>query len=177
MTAVHCSFHNQDHSSVLVTGNGTFKYYKVSESNSLKNTQNAIGKKESHISNNYTCHAWLQDGRLLVCTDQGEIMLLESDGSYKMLISDSPGDGFYIDCITTFSKGFIIGGDNGRIYIYEKSEDPKVPYTQFPPLPSPSQGNEKMEYHELLQGVMNCRVKCMTLSAADDMIVFTTENN
>jgi len=161
----------------LVTGNGTFKFYRVNENNSLKNTHNAITKKESHISNNYTCHAWLPDGRLLVCTDQGEIMLLESDGSYKMLLSDSPGDGFHIECILTFTKGFIIGGDNGRIYIYEKSEDPKVPYTQFPPLPSPGGEREKVEYAELMQGVMTSRVKCIALSAADDMIVFTSENN
>jgi hypothetical protein len=74
---------------------------------------NQIVKKETYISNNYTCHTWLPDGRLIVCTDQGDIMLLESTGDYKMLLPESPGEGFYIECVITYSKGFIIGGDNG----------------------------------------------------------------
>jgi hypothetical protein len=113
---------------------------------------NSILKKEPHISNNYTCHTWLPDGRLLVCTDQGEIMLLESNGDYKMLISESPGEGFYIESIQTYSKGFIIAGDNGQIMIYEKAEDPKHPYSRLTKLPnnnSNSDKNEKGEYHEL----------------------------
>jgi hypothetical protein len=84
---------------VLVTGNSTYKFYRVQDNNALQPKHNSILKKESHISNNYTCHTWLPDGRLLVCTDQGEIMLLESNGDYKMLISESPGEGFYIESI------------------------------------------------------------------------------
>ncbi len=62
-------------------------------------------------------------------------MLLASGGDYKMLLSESPGDGFYIECIQTYSKGFIIAGDNGTIMIYEKSEDPKNPYNRIAKLP------------------------------------------
>jgi len=47
-------------------------------------------KKESHISSNYTCHAWLNEGKIIVCTDQGEILLCESNGEYKMLLQGSP---------------------------------------------------------------------------------------
>jgi len=77
MSATQCSFHNQDPGTVLVTGNGTYKFYKVSENNILKPAHNQIQKKDNHISSNYTCHTWLPDGKLIVCTDQGEIMLLE----------------------------------------------------------------------------------------------------
>jgi hypothetical protein len=114
----------------------------------LKPTHTSILKKDSHISNNYTCHTWLPDGKLLVCTDQGEILLLESNGEYKMLLPDSPGDGFYIECVHTYSKGFIVAGDNGRIIIYEKSEDPKTPYNKLIILPQTDK-HEKGEYHEL----------------------------
>lgn len=75
-------------------------------------------------------------------------MLLESNGDYKMLISESPGEGFYIESIQTYSKGFIIAGDNGQIMIYEKAEDPKHPYSRLTKLPN-SNSNEKGEYHEL----------------------------
>ena len=52
-----------------MTGNNTYKYYRVQDNNSLKVAHANIAKKEPHISNNYTCHTWLPDGRLLVCTD------------------------------------------------------------------------------------------------------------
>ena len=45
-----------------------------------------------------------------------------------MLLADSPGEGFHIECIITYSKGFIIAGENGQIMVYEKSEEPKNPY-------------------------------------------------
>lgn len=115
----------------MVTGNQTYKFYRVQENGTLKPTHTSILKKESHISNNYTCHTWLPDGRLIVCTDQGEILLLENNGDYKMMLSESPQENFNIECIQTYSKGFVIAGDNGAIMIYEKSEDPKNPYMKI----------------------------------------------
>ena len=55
-------------------------------------------------------------------------MLLEQNGEYKTLLSDSPQDNFHIECVQTYSKGFVIAGDNGTIMIFEKSEDAKNPY-------------------------------------------------
>ena len=55
-------------------------------------------------------------------------MLLETTGDYKMLLPESPGEGFYIECIVPYDKGFIIAGENGQIFIYEKSEEAKNPY-------------------------------------------------
>lgn len=63
-------------------------------------------------------------------------MLLESSGDYKMLLTESPGDGFYIECVITYGKGFIIAGENGQIMIYEKSEEPKNPYHRIATLVS-----------------------------------------
>ena len=35
-----------------------------------------INKKEySHISQNYTAHCWMPDGKILVGTDQGQIII------------------------------------------------------------------------------------------------------
>jgi len=54
---------------ILVTGNNTYKYYRLSENNFLKLIHGSIIKKEAHISNNFTCHTWLPDGKIIVCTD------------------------------------------------------------------------------------------------------------
>ena len=145
----------------------------------LKPTHTQILKKDAHISSNFTCHVWLPDGRLLIGTDKGDIMLLEQSGDYKMSINEAPGDDFYIDCIMTYQKGFIIGGDNGTIMIYEKSEDPKNPYTRIAKLPSGEKGqqNRDSEYPELMAEVMFSRIKHMSLASSEDYIVFSTENN
>jgi hypothetical protein len=50
-----------------------------------------VHKKENNISTNYTCHAVLSDGRILICTDMGDVMLMESTGEFKMLLNESPG--------------------------------------------------------------------------------------
>ena len=74
-------------------------------------------------------------------------MYLEANGDYKMMLNDSPGEGFYIECIQTYSKGFIIAGDNGTIMIYEKSEEPKNPYIRLPnKLPSTEKQDKDMLY-------------------------------
>lgn len=127
---------------MLVTGNGVYKYYKLKD-NGLKPEPHQMNKKESHISSNYTCHAWLPaDGRIVVCTDSGELLLCESNGEYKMLLSCSPQDGFYIESIITNTKGFMISGDHGNIMLFEKTEEPKNPYTKAAQLPS---GDPKKE--------------------------------
>lgn len=73
-------------------------------------------------------------------------MLLEGSGDYKMLLAESPGEGFYIECIVTYSKGFIIAGENGQIMIYEKSEEPKNPYHRIATLPSSSDSKHEKDY-------------------------------
>jgi len=178
MVPIQCSFHSQDHNIVLVTGDNTYKFFRVQENNSLKQTHGQIAKKEAHISNCFTCHTWLPDGRLIVCTDQGEIMLLEGSGDYKMLLAESPGEGFYIECIITYSKGFIIAGENGQIMIYEKKEDPKNPYLRIATLPSSTaDGKQDKDYPMLLAGIMSSKVRCMGLNSSEDTLVFSTENN
>lgn len=73
----------------------------------------------------------MQDGRLIVCTELGEIMLLETDGAYMGFIPESPkyleGQNFKIESITPFSRGFIVAGKE-KIYAYEKTEDQRTPY-------------------------------------------------
>lgn len=52
----------------------------------------------------------MQDsGRLVVCTSNGEIMLCETSGEFMAFILDSPGEGYKIQTIVSFSRGFIVG--------------------------------------------------------------------
>ena len=103
----------------------------------MKLVHQSINKKDQTTSTNYTCHAWLPDGRILVCNDFGDILLLESGGEYKYQLPEAPGSGFKIEKILIFSKGFIICGDFGQIQVYEKSEEVKNPYIFNSKLPAP----------------------------------------
>ena len=80
-----CSFNPLDASSIVVTGNGVFKYYKQAE-NGLKVAHTQIAKKDMHAawSQHYTTHAWVNwinnEVRLVVCTEQGEVIVLDANG-------------------------------------------------------------------------------------------------
>ncbi len=104
-------------------------------------------------------------------------MLLEGSGDYKMLLAESPGEGFFIETIIIYSKGFIIGGENGQIMIYEKSEEPKNPYHRIATLPTTTDAKSDKDYPMLMAGVMSSKVRCMSLNVAEDSLAFTTENN
>jgi hypothetical protein len=62
------SFSNTDHNICLVTGTNTYWYFRVQDNTSLRAMHTSL-KKEAHVSNNYTAHLWLPEGRLLVATD------------------------------------------------------------------------------------------------------------
>jgi hypothetical protein len=55
-------------------------------------------------------------------------MLCETSGEFMNFIHESPMEGFKITTIVPFSRGFIIGGDNGMMAAYERVEDPRYPY-------------------------------------------------
>jgi hypothetical protein len=94
----------------------------------LKQIHSSLAKKEAHISSVYTCHCWLPEGKFLIGTDQGEILLCEGNGELKMDLKEAPGEGFYIQTIKAYSKGFVIAGEKGQIMIFEKVDEPKTQY-------------------------------------------------
>jgi hypothetical protein len=56
----------------------------------------------------------LPDFRILIGTDQGDIIIAEGDGTFKMnLFQEHPIDGFYINSLKTYMKGFLVGGNRG----------------------------------------------------------------
>ena len=124
----------------------TFKYYQIVDKEDKKQEFEAdhtqVNNKDRELSTKYTCHAWMNDGRLIVCTELGEIMLLETDGAFLAYIPESPceEDGeFKIEAISAFSRGFVVSGDQ-RIYAYEKTEDPNVPYR---PIGTPTENHNQ----------------------------------
>lgn len=63
----------------------------------------------------------------MVATENGELMVCETSGEYMAYIADSP-HGLKVICIVPYSRGFLLGTEDGKIYTYERIEDPSNPY-------------------------------------------------
>lgn len=116
---------------IIVTGNDLFRWYKPLET-SLKPQATDIHGKSEDLSTNYLSHSWVKDGRLIVGTDKEEILILDSNceflGYFKI-----PIDGFQATALLHFEKGFLVGGNKGRVLIFDSYGDERKPdYKQRP---------------------------------------------
>jgi hypothetical protein len=69
----------------------------------------------------------LDTGSLVVCTDLGDILILDFQGGYKQYLIESPR-GCKINSIVPFDKGLIVAGAHGQIWTYESLLDENYPY-------------------------------------------------
>ena len=165
-----CSFNPFDNNAVVVTGTNIYKYYKVKDLNEFVADHTQLNNKDRQISTQYSCHAWMQDtGRLIVCTENGEIMLCETSGEFMNFIHESPGEGYRITTIVPFSRGFIISGENGMISAYERVEDPKYPYRRTK--------NIECRLDQTQQYQLTAfPISSMCLTSTEDQLFFITDN-
>ena len=122
-------FQPSDSNYVCASGNGVLKFFRLSDGQ-FKVMPLTMGKREPQ---NYLCHQWLDSDRCVVATDTGELLLFESY-ELKCSLSSSPADGNSIDSIVAYGakagshQGFICGGDDGMLYLFEYSEDQREHY-------------------------------------------------
>uniref|UniRef100_A0A7S0VMW2 Cilia- and flagella-associated protein 57 n=1 Tax=Hemiselmis tepida TaxID=464990 RepID=A0A7S0VMW2_9CRYP len=116
-----CSFCPTDNNLICVTGNGVFKQLKLVDSN-LKQLPNALNKREPQ---NYLCHTWLSEERVVMGTDTGDLLVVDSL-ELKAFIPRSPSDSNSIEAIVGFSKGIVTGSDDGSIAIYDKTDEKEL---------------------------------------------------
>eukprot|EP00927_Polykrikos_kofoidii_P044410 TRINITY_DN38389_c0_g1_i1.p1 TRINITY_DN38389_c0_g1~~TRINITY_DN38389_c0_g1_i1.p1 ORF type:complete len:1288 (+),score=271.17 TRINITY_DN38389_c0_g1_i1:192-4055(+) len=121
-----CSFNPQDYTVACVIGDGVFKFFRLQEGQFKNmNIPSQLSKLREAANQNYVCHAWLHDDRLVICSESGDIHLFDSGGEFKMVLPCSPGEMRSLLCVTAFSKGFVTGGDGGIIRVYERNEETK----------------------------------------------------
>mmetsp|Transcript_9007 Transcript_9007/g.25093 ORF Transcript_9007/g.25093 Transcript_9007/m.25093 type:complete len:1245 (-) Transcript_9007:111-3845(-) len=124
-SAIHeCSFNPQDSSLVCVIGDGVFKFFRLQEG-SFKNIPNQLSKLREASNQNYVCHTWLHDERLIVCSESGDALLFDNGGEFKMVLPCSPGEPRSLLCVAPFSRGFVAGGESGTVRVYERLDDAK----------------------------------------------------
>lgn len=143
-----------DPSVVCVTGNGILRFLHI-EQNEFKSIPFSMGKREPQ---NYLCHCWIDD-RILVGTDSGDILVFEN-AEFRGVLESSPAGGKSIDCIAPYSKGFVIGMDEGYVMIFDRDSQ------------------EIYKYAKSFQIDQNfVKVTSLAISPSEDYCVCTLENN
>lgn len=88
---LQCTFNPIDPYCIVVTGGGLYKYFRVNDTE-IEPSHTQLNNKDDELSSEFTCHCWSNDGRIIVCTAKGEIMLCESTGEFNSFIPTSPVD-------------------------------------------------------------------------------------
>jgi len=104
----------------------------LNDTGNFSTLRSQLSKKDPEkYSQNYTSHAWVQDG-LLVCTDRGEVMFCDQSCDFKFMLIDSPGGNFRIQNILVLkSEDFIIADGSGQFCYYEPTGELRNPYKLF----------------------------------------------
>ncbi|KAK7099818.1 cilia- and flagella-associated protein 57-like [Littorina saxatilis] len=166
------SFNPQDNTQLCVIGNTIFRHFRYSEGN-LKPFN--FQKMEPQ---NYLCHAWVSEERIVVGTDNGRLLLFEA-GELKNEINlakddkseDSSASGStQITAIVAYSKGFACACGPGTVYLFEKTDDKdffkKAREIKIPADPSNSADPAKPQQQV---------IKCLTVSPSEETLVASTD--
>eukprot|EP00286_Rhodomonas_abbreviata_P019738 CAMPEP_0181309260 /NCGR_PEP_ID=MMETSP1101-20121128/11919_1 /TAXON_ID=46948 /ORGANISM="Rhodomonas abbreviata, Strain Caron Lab Isolate" /LENGTH=1189 /DNA_ID=CAMNT_0023415733 /DNA_START=168 /DNA_END=3733 /DNA_ORIENTATION=- len=152
-----CSFSPTDNNFITVTGNGVFKQLKLVDSN-LKLLPNALNKREPQ---NYLCHAWLSEERVVVGTDTGDLLVVDGV-ELKAFIPRAPSDSSSIESVIGYSKGLVTGSDDGTISVYDKSEETKEQYKKG---------------RTFTVDASAVKIRHLALSHTEEHLICATENN
>ena len=117
----HITMNPKEPSHIVVSGNGLFRSYRYVDA-LLKPHAGGLGKAHTQ---NFTCHAWVSDDRIVVATDNGDLLLIV-DSEFKCPLPVNPSDNHSICAIIPTSKGFVAGGDNGLLHIFEATDDKEM---------------------------------------------------
>ncbi|CAL1538634.1 unnamed protein product [Lymnaea stagnalis] len=169
------SFNPQDNTQLCVVGNTVFKYFRYSEGN-LKPFN--FQKTEPQ---NYLCHAWVSEDRIIVGTDSGKVLLFEA-GELKKEFNLVPADWLIEDssmpgkinttAIVSYSKGFACAFGYGTVFLFEKTEDKdffkKSREITIPPDPCNNQ-DPFLNQQQLFN--------CLTISPSEEVLVGSTDQS
>ncbi|KAL8584312.1 hypothetical protein ACOMHN_014731 [Nucella lapillus] len=166
------SFNPQDNTQLCVVGNTIFRHFRYSEGN-LKPFN--FQKMEPQ---NYLCHAWVSEERIVVGTDNGRLLLFEA-GELKNEITvgkdDKGGEEGastlpQITAIVAYSKGFACACGPGTVFLFEKTDD-KDFFKKSREIKIPLDSSNSADPAKPQQQV----IKCLTVSPSEETLVASTD--
>ncbi|KAK7495825.1 hypothetical protein BaRGS_00012815 [Batillaria attramentaria] len=166
------SFNPQDNTQLCVIGNTIFRHFRYSEGN-LKPFN--FQKMEPQ---NYLCHAWVSEERIVVGTDNGRLLLFEA-GELRNEINlakddkgheDFSGPTPQITAIVSYSKGFACACWPGTVYLFEKTDD-KDFFKKSREIKIPADSANSADPTQPQQQI----IRCLTVSPSEETLVASTD--
>ncbi|XP_064605218.1 cilia- and flagella-associated protein 57-like [Liolophura sinensis] len=169
------SFNPQDNTQLCVVGNGIFKHFRYSEGNLKPFNFQKIDPQ------NYLCHAWVSDERVIVGTDSGRLFLFESgEQKYEFSLTDKKEDRSkddelsgppQITAVVAYSKGFACANGPGSVLLYEKTDDRDYfKRTREIKIPSDTSSADPSRATRQI-------ITCLTVSPSEETLVASTDLN
>ena len=105
-----------------ISGPNLFRQYRYQENDFKELVPSLVSDLNS---NNYTATAWTSDSNLLIGTDSGQIAVFSNIGRQleQKVILETGFEDFIAHCMMPFEKGFLVGGNYGRIVGFQRIED------------------------------------------------------
>ncbi|OCT84882.1 cilia- and flagella-associated protein 57 [Xenopus laevis] len=182
------SFSPQDNTQICTTGQGVFKLFHYVEGN-MKQTN--FQKVEPQ---NFLCHTWLSEDRVICGTDNGKLSLWESgDLRWEINIGSKSGQTdaekhstysqdfrvssaehaalapVRINAILAYSKGFLCSAGPGRVCMFEKVEDKDL-YKRSRDIRIPQDEHSTDPTQSEQQEIV-----CMCLSPSEETVLISTD--
>lgn len=120
-----CSFSPADPSICVLTGQKVFMFMKIESRGEGKGDtlgftvlHNAVKWKDKELgkhSNEFLTHCWTNDATLMIGTDQGELLVIDSLG-FCVAMYKLPSR---VECLVPFSQGIIAGCGGPTVYTLE----------------------------------------------------------
>ncbi|KAL3868099.1 hypothetical protein ACJMK2_040935 [Sinanodonta woodiana] len=170
------TFNPQDNTQLCVTGNKIFKQFRYSEG-SLKSFN--FQKLEPQ---NYLCHAWVSEERVIIGTDYGQVLLFEAGelkNEFKLTAqSDKRPETeeethtdthLQVTAVVAYSKGFACACGLGRVYLYEKTDDRDY-FRKSREIHIPPDSNSENPTRAQQQSIT-----CLTVSPSEETLIASTD--
>ena len=115
-------FNPADPTVILITGHGVLRFFRI-----VENSFRPVSLNIKREPQDYVAGAWLPDEKAVIATENGELLIIENF-EYRCMLPTSPNDSKPVGSIVAYSKGFVVGGCNGSLRIYERSDDAREFY-------------------------------------------------
>jgi WD40 repeat protein len=150
---------------IFVSGRGKDKLFWFKYQNAgLVQLPIGLNKLDPKLSTDYICHAWMPDGRLVIGTDNGEIIIFDSACEFRGYVTVGL-DNWRVECILPYSRGFLVAGEDASVHIFERHpEDIRNQYQRLPRA-------------LVIAEHITRTIKAITLSPNEDQLVCALDNS